>query len=202
MPVTVMNELWALNEILSSVGEAPVASIVDAETGETFVDIQIILGRLRTANDAMQRQGWHWNKIFNLTLTPEVDGTVLIPADALNIFNIKEASKSEVWVPRYVVRGNRIWDREVDTDIISKPLVVDYVRMVPFEDLPNDAKWYVIYRASREYLARFGGETTQIREIGMNEREAWVRLNNEDALARRQSYLTPHEHISLLKGYI
>jgi hypothetical protein len=56
--LTPMTELEAINDMLSAIGESPVASLDEASG---VADAQIALQLLRRASRWLQKKGWHWN---------------------------------------------------------------------------------------------------------------------------------------------
>ncbi|MFW3388245.1 UNVERIFIED_CONTAM: hypothetical protein RF648_19840, partial [Kocuria sp. CPCC 205274] len=60
-------ELEAINDILSCIGET---AITEIEGADDNADVANALRCLRNANREVQAQGWTWNTVESMTLTP------------------------------------------------------------------------------------------------------------------------------------
>lgn len=65
----VSTELDAINLILSSIGEAPVNSLTESES----IDVDNARSLLDTVSRNIQRQGWQFNTLTNVTVMPDTN---------------------------------------------------------------------------------------------------------------------------------
>jgi hypothetical protein len=142
-------EIEAVNIMLASIGEAPVSSI----SNTALVDVSIAKSILDETNVSVQSTGIYSNTEFNYPIEATVDGELLIPANCVRIDTVGNSATVDV-----VQRGSRLYDREK----FSFPKFVGtyYVEMVlllPFNELPQHAKRYIVVKAARRFQARYMG---------------------------------------------
>jgi len=140
-PITLLE---AVNVLLETIGVAPVASLL---TGETNADVETALRSIHTTSMAVQSQGWDFNTEEGITLDPNpTTGEVALPANCLKV----DPSGLDVgeWI---IARGRKLYDKFNHTLAIGRPVVVDMVVGLDFEDLPQSARTYIAVRAARAF---------------------------------------------------
>ena len=136
-------ELSAVNSILGAIGQSPVTSIVYDNP-----EIAFIYNLLRDANVDTQNEGWHFNTEKHVAYTPDATtGKISKGSDILKM----DVSKG--WTHRQydvVKRNGYLYDKYDHTDDWSDvtELLLDIVKLLPFEDLPSVFQRYIIYKAS------------------------------------------------------
>ena len=73
-------ELPAINQILSSCGQAPVTTL-----DQTNPEVAIAYDTLLQVSREVQAEGWTFNKEYEYKLTPNTDDYILIPANMLQV---------------------------------------------------------------------------------------------------------------------
>ena len=73
-------ELPAINQILSSCGQAPVTTL-----DTTNPDVAIAYDTLLQVSREVQSEGWTFNKEYHYEMTPDTDDFILIPNNILQI---------------------------------------------------------------------------------------------------------------------
>ena len=73
-------ELQAVNEILASVGQAPVTTLE-----QTNPDVAIAYDTLLQVSREVQAEGWTFNKEYSYELTPDTNKEIAIPNNILQI---------------------------------------------------------------------------------------------------------------------
>ena len=73
-------ELPAINQILSSCGQAPVTTL-----DQTNPDVAIAYDTLLQVNREVQAEGWTFNREPHYKLTPDVNDEIAIPNNKLQI---------------------------------------------------------------------------------------------------------------------
>lgn len=151
--VTVTTELDAVNTMLFAVGEAPINSLqesgaVDAVTARTTLE--------RTRRGVLSK-GYHFNtdEDFPLAVTGFSPWEIIIPANVLQA----DPSGSDKHLD-LVIRDGRLYDRENHTFSFNGRSTVScrVVWNLPFEALPEFARWYITVRAARVFQSGWIGD--------------------------------------------
>ena len=153
MPVThaASTELDAVNQILSSVGQAPVTTL-DLQNPE----VAIILTTLREVNKQVQSEGWLFNQERHYVLKPDsTSEEILYPTNALQIDTNVNQHRDDYDVVR---RGKKLYDRLNHTYKFKKDLEVDITWFFEFEDVPPAIQNYITARAARMSAIKTVGE--------------------------------------------
>lgn len=137
-------ELEAVNEMLRSVGESPVASISDS--APLPADADIALRALRWTNREVQTRPWHWNTERRYPLPINPDGFIVVPNNTLAADPDGDFADVDA-----VVRGSRLYDRENHTYVFEKGITATVTLLLPFEQLPEAARTYIALRAARKF---------------------------------------------------
>lgn len=172
MSLGLTTELDAINTMLSIIGEAPVNTVEDTGVVDAVIARQVLNETMRQ----VQAQGWHWNTDKGVVLMPTfpAPGDVYLPANTLNVDSIKPHED-------IVQRGNRLWDRRNNTFKFDTSVTVDIVRLLPFEELPQAARHYIMVRAGRIFQDRVVGSETLSGFNDKDETRALVILRNHEA---------------------
>ncbi|NPU64600.1 hypothetical protein HL667_06285 [Bradyrhizobium sp. 83012] len=165
-----MTELEAINDMLSLIAEAPVASLDEASRA---ADAQVAMQILRRQSREVQTKGWNWNTESAMEFAPDLDGNIVIPTNTIKVDPTDQNLD-------YVVRGGRLWDRTNKTFAIGKKVKLDIVFVLPFEDIPETARRYIAMSAGRKFENRMIGDTTshQINEADVM--QTWAIMLQEE----------------------
>lgn len=162
-------ELEAVNTILAAIGETPVGTLL----GALPIDASIALTRLRTRSRGLQSSGWSFNTDEGYTLAVDNDGKVPIPRNALNV----DATESN----DIVTRGDFLYDRANHTFVIDEEVVVDIVRFLPWEDLPEYVRQYLFISTARTFQDQMLGDESLHTYTEKDEKLAWVAFLDAEA---------------------
>lgn len=165
-------ELEALNTMLSTIGESPVNTVDDSGMVDAVIARQI----LRATSREVQSRGWHFNTEKAYPLQPDDQGQLNLPATILRADTVETDSDIDV-----VVRGTRLYDRRNHTYVFNKGVKVDAVILLPFDELPEAARWYITVRAARIYQERVVGSDTLSSFNQQDELRALVVLQETEA---------------------
>ena len=144
-------ELDAVNQILSSVGQAPVTTL-DFKNPE----VAIVLNTLREVSRQVQSEGWIFNTERDYELTPDaVTKEILFPSNILQIDTNREKHHSNYDVIR---RNGKVYDRLNHTYEFDNPLKCDIVWMFDYIDLPPNIQMYITARAARMCATKMVGD--------------------------------------------
>ena len=151
MPITYtagpMTELDAVNEMLQSIGQAPVNTLEVSN----IKDVSFARLTLNNTLREVLSRGWSFNVDSEYELLPDVNDNILLPTDALDI-DCTDYSRNLVW------RDGKLWDEDEGTfTITDTTLTFRIVRYMPFEDIPQAARQYITMKAGRVFQSRIVG---------------------------------------------
>ena len=141
----VSTELDAVNQILSSVGQAPVTTL-DLQNPE----VSIVLNTLREVNRQVQAEGWIFNTEREYVLTPDSEtNEIRYPTNMLQIDTNVKQHRADFDVVR---RGTKLYDRLNHTYTFTKAIKADVVWYFDFTDIPPAIQAYITARAARAVM--------------------------------------------------
>ena len=155
-----MDRATIINSMLSVVGESGVSSITS-----THPSVQTAARILETVDVDFQQTGWWFNREYKLTLVPNSEGRVTVPASALDVRISDVEYKQPNEKLRYNRRGNFIYDSIKHTDVLSKSIAVDLVVRLPIESLPSVAASYIMHKARRDMYLDDDGDTFKTEKL-------------------------------------
>ena len=150
-------ELSAVNAILGSIGQAPVASLGTASGSNSPAmfdnpEIAFIYNILKETTQDVQNEGWIFNREHHIKLTGKnVDDKFVIDSDVIRIDRDDEWDRTRDLVRRKDSDGVwKLYDRVDHTFEFPDDdyFFVNVVRLYEFADIPNVYQRYIIYRAS------------------------------------------------------
>jgi hypothetical protein len=165
-------QLEAVNSMLAHIGEAPVSTISDAVA--LPVSASTALSTLNEVSKEVQSEDWHFNSIPKLTLSPAGDKRIGVPQDAITL----DAIDKNIDV---TMRGNYLFDRKNNTNLFDGDVVVKVSVFLPWEELYEQARRYIVLRASRIFQARLVGSKELEALIARDEYQARARLEDADS---------------------
>ena len=152
MPVIASTELDAINTMLTTIGESPVNSI-SASTADTRI-AQLIL---QEVDRATQIKGWNWNTEKEVTLTPNVSTKEITLGNNVVRISIDKRTYTSIDI---VQRGTRLYDKKNKTFLFDSAIKAEIVYLLPFTDLPEQARYYIVVRSARLFQQRMIGDST------------------------------------------
>jgi hypothetical protein len=147
----VSTELDAVNQILSSVGQAPVTTL-DLQNPE----VSIVLNTLREVNRQVQAEGWIFNTEREYELTPDNEtNEIAYPFNMLQIDANTRYHKDEFDLVR---RSGKLYDRLNHTYTFTDAIKADVVWYFDFTDVPPAIQAYITARAARMCATKMVGD--------------------------------------------
>jgi hypothetical protein len=171
MPVIASTELDAINTMLTTIGESPVNSI-SASTADTRI-AQLIL---QEVDRATQIKGWNWNTEKDVPLTRNGSNQIVLSANVVRV----DVSRREYPSVEVVQRGNKLWDKKNKTFTFTADLKGEVVYLLPFTDLPEQARYYIVVRSARLFQQRMIGDATGSAFSAEEETTAYMALNDSE----------------------
>lgn len=179
---TPTSELDAVNLMLSVIGESPLSNL----SGITMVYAVLAKQVLSEISRSVQTRGWHFNLEKDYPLLPNaLTGEIPVPSNCLRVDSVYPDQDTDA-----VHRGSRLYDRRNHTYIFSKGLKVDMVIALPFEELPESARYYIAVRAAREFQARTVGSDALYSFTAQNEKDARVAFMKSEGATADHNMLT------------
>ena len=147
----VSTELDAVNQILSSVGQAPVTTL-DLQNPE----VSIVLNTLREINKQVQAEGWIFNTERHYEMTPDTKTKYIqIPFNMLQVDANREQHGDTYDLIR---RNNRLYDRNSHKDTFESKVMADVIWYFDFTDIPPAIQAYITARAARMCCTKMVGD--------------------------------------------
>ena len=147
----VSTELDAVNQILSSVGQAPVTTL-DLQNPEVFITVNTI----REVSKQVQLEGWTFNteRKYLLKRNPATK-EITVPSNVLSIDGNDEKHINEFDL---VVRQGKLYDRLESTYEFDDDIHVDVVWYWDFQYLPPAVQSFITAKAARLCAIKMVGD--------------------------------------------
>jgi len=146
---TPTSELEAVNILLQAIGESPISDLSDGSVVDAVLAKQI----LSEVSRAVQVRGYHFNTELKFPLVPSVyEKEVAVPTNCLRVVTVYPTDGIDA-----VHRGSRLYNRTTHSYQFESTVYVDMVVLLPFDELPESARYYITVRAARVFQARTVG---------------------------------------------
>ena len=194
-PTNATQELPAINQILSSCGQAPVTTL-----DQTNPDVAIAYDTLLQVSREVQAEGWTFNKEYHYEFTPDNDDQILIPS---NILQIKLTENSANMDKDGVRRSGKLYDRHNHTyDWTDDTVECDIVWEFDWVDLPQPIQDFIVARSATFVSQRIVGDTEQYQML--QQQEAYMRalaLEYETQQGQFTFFGHPQGHTNYYQSY-
>ena len=170
--IGLITELEVVNEVLSTLGDNPVQSLDDG-----YQPVFIIKQMLNNLSRDLQTKKYWFNTEYDVTLTPNtLTDKIILP------FNILKFEPSET---QYVARGLTVYDRVNRTSTITDNITATICVMLEFEELPQEARTYLMAQCKYQYNDEYLGEPSLQQKLAKGTNDAKMELDrthmeNED----------------------
>ena len=159
-------ELPAINQILTSCGQAPVTTL-----DQTNPEVAIAYDTLLQVSREVQAEGWTFNREYHYTdLKPDVNKEILIPN---NIIQIKLSEDSQNTTHDGIRRSGKLYDRQNHTYQWDYSPEFDIIWYFDWIDLPDPIQSYITARTATLVSGKIVGDDDQ-----------YARLQQQESLAR------------------
>ena len=169
-------ELEAVNVILSTIGEAPLNSL----SGSLPVDGTMAKNVLSEISREVQSSGWHFNTHYKSTLTRDTNNNIPVATNVVRVeLDPNLESKGDYDL---VQRDGFLFNMAKNTDIFDRNFEdVTQVLLLPFNEIPEQAKRYITIRSARVFHDRTLGANTLHKFSQEDEKQALSILRNAEA---------------------
>ena len=159
-------ELPAINQILTSCGQAPVTTL-----DQTNPEVAIAYDTLLQVSREIQAEGWTFNKEYHYEFNKDNNNEILIPN---NVIQIKLTENAQNMTYDAVRRQGKLYDRQNHRYTWEySPIECDVVWYFDWIDLPEPIQNYITTRAATLVSGKIVGDDDQ-----------YARLQQQEALAR------------------
>ena len=168
-------ELEAVNVILSTIGEAPLNSL----SGSLPVDGTMAKNVLSEISREVQSSGWHFNTHYKSTLTRDTNNNIPVATNVVRVeLDPNLESKGDYDL---VQRDGKLFNLAKNTDVFDKDFKdVTQVLLLPFNEIPEQAKRYITIRSARAFHDRTLGANTLHKFSQEDEKQALSILRNAE----------------------
>ena len=163
-----ITELEAVNSLLRFIGEQPVNAL-DSQVFSALVAQNCI----QEISREVQSFGWWFNSEDNYELAVDSEGFINIPPNALK-------SDPSTVTNNYVQRGLKLYNKIDHTFTFSENVLVDIVFFLPFSDLPQTARTYIMKKALKQFQMAVLGSELLYQVSAAEVEEAYISLRAED----------------------
>ena len=158
-------ELPAINQILSSCGQAPVTTL-----DQTNPDVAIAYDTLLQVSREVQAEGWTFNKEYHYEMSKDASNEVLIPNNILQIKLTENNANVEYDAIR---RSGKLYDRQHHTyswkDHHGDTIECDVIWEFDWVDLPEPIQNFIVSRAATLVSQRIVGDQAQYQMLQQQE---------------------------------
>jgi hypothetical protein len=185
------SELEAVNDLLSTIGEMPVSEV--PQEGVSYAGLA--LAELHRTSRQVQTKGSHCNTDERYCLTPDLDGQIILPSNALQIDG---TYRTDDVTPR----AGKLYDRVSQTFTFTQPVYCDVTWFLPFEDLPQHVRNYVTVRAARVFQAKYMTSQTIAQLTEQDEMDALVEFRRAEMRASDKTMLNYAPASNVVRRFI
>lgn len=176
--LTPLTELDAVNEMLMSIGQAPVNTL----SVSGIQDVNIAKAELAKVNRFVQLYGFAFNTDRDYVLSPDVGGQVATPAGILRIVPMDPRAK--LVQRRHPTKGMCVWDAANLTWNFATSVPFEITWGFAFEDLPESARYFIAIAAARKFQKRIIGSAELDGYNKEDEEKAWAILIRDERRTR------------------
>jgi len=163
-------ELPAINQILTSCGQAPVTTL-----DQTNPEVAIAYATLLQVSREVQSEGWTFNKEYHYQFNKDNNNEILIPN---NVIQIKLSENAQNMTYDAVRRQGKLYDRQNHRYTWEySPIECDVTWEFDWIDLPEPIQNYITARAATLVSGRIVGDDDQYTRLRAQEQEMRVLAN-------------------------
>jgi hypothetical protein len=189
-------ELEAVNTILSTIGEAPLNTL----SGSLPVDGTVAKNVLSEVAREVQSQGWHFNTHINVTLARNTDNKIPLATNVVRVeIDPRKYSKGDYNI---VQRDSFLYnlaknEETFDTNFDNATVVY----LLPFNEIPEQAKRYITIRSARIFHDRTLGANTLHKFSQEDELKALSILKQAESLTGDYTIFdTPEQAYTIIRN--
>ena len=165
----VSTELDAVNQILSSVGQAPVTTL-DMQNPEVYTALQ----SLRDVSREVQSEGWVFNSENCVKFVRNTDNTITVPNDVLQITVNKDKHRDNYNI---IKKDGKLYDKyhhkfdDREEFKFDKDIYCDVIYFYRFNNLPFAFQAHITAKAARKVATRLVGDPALVQVLAIDEEQ-------------------------------
>jgi hypothetical protein len=179
-PISLTTELEAINEMLNAIGEGQVSSLDTANA-----DVAQCIRLLRDHSRKVQSRGWWFNREEDFTITPDVNGNLILPNNILKV----DTSGDDRYEKPLIQRGQKLYDPVSHTYTFTEGVTAELVTGLSWDDLPQTARSYITACAGLEFTDTDIANEVRHAFTKARKDEAYLEMLKEDAEANDNNML-------------
>ena len=170
--------------MLEVIGESPINSLSDLLTADAVIARNI----LNEVSKSVQSKGWNFNREQGFPMNPDITTKEITLPD--NFIFVEPEDGRDV-----AIRSNKLYDRENHTYKFDSSFTADIIQLLNFDELPEQARYYITIRASRIFQTRIIGSDTLNGFSQEEEYRAKAELHRYDMRLGNTSMIGHHANI-------
>lgn len=175
-----MTELDVINEMLATMGEAPLNQIEEdhpyVAAGKRF---------LSATNQRVQSRGWWFNTEVLEFVPDAVSKYIYVSNDIISAESLEGYCRY-----KYTQRGRRLYDLVNGSFTIRENrVVVRAFREIPFDDLPPLAQDAVSMSAVLRFQQNYDADQTKTSQLAADQADAMILLRAEDTRQKKPNFI-------------
>lgn len=173
--------------MLDVIGEQPVNSL----EGQQVTEARQAQNSLMEFHREGQCRGWTWNTEEAFPFRADAERCITVPETALS-FTVVDTAR---WGTRFVLRGQRVYDREQHSYVLPVglgELLADVVWALPWGECPEAFNRWTTIRAARAFAGRILGDASIPRLVALDEEQAMVELQRIEGSQSQANWLSSH----------
>jgi len=160
-----MTQTEAINKMLGYIGSHPVDNYLTATNPEVARALVLLEEKL----NGIQRQGYWFNKFYNVTYTPDSNGNIVIASGDINDLFVR--GRPELQLINYT-----LIDTSTNSIVFDTPITAEYViKEYEFDNCPKLVRELATYMAAEEFVIMELEDTQRSQHI----RQKWASLHVE-----------------------
>jgi hypothetical protein len=163
--ITALTELDAVNNIIGTIGESPINSLENLANVDAINALRI----LREVSRQEQARGWSFNIIKEHHLTPDYYTNRILWND--HYLSLKGTNGEKL-----VRDGKYIKNLTNGSIYFTSYVVAEAVLLIPFDELPEAMRSYIIAKSCYLFQSRYFGDDTLIKVTQAQIADAWQQL--------------------------
>lgn len=186
----------AINQCLDAIGEAPVNSahsgVPDAEDASRMID--------RVTRQVLSA-GWTSNSVFDVLLTPDIDGVIRVTGDIIKIDTSGRSAGTAVTVRTDIGDGiDKLFRVQDQSYQFTDPVYVDIVYYFDIDGLPFALQDYIAACSAVAFQESVMGSATLDGFTKREQAASWARLLDYEADQEDSNSLTDSPYMRAVTG--
>lgn len=179
----------AVNKLLACAGEQPIEDAND----ELSLLAALARNTLIEVHKQVLAKGWQFNTENDFILSPNSEGKITVPSDIIEVDTDDYPDDKEP-----VLRGRELYSRKNRSFIWDGDLTCSIVRLLDWDEIPEQARNYITTRAARVFVSRHVGDTASYTYTASDENLAYADMRRFEIRSRDYNIFTNSDTARIL----